>query len=85
MRKIELTFQSLINKWPSTAEFARQMNTDYQQVWGWYRRDSVPPRYWSDLLAIAKDKGIKITADDLILMSQSRKSRMPEPRYVLTH
>lgn len=69
------TFRMLIDRWPSAAEFARQMGVEYQQVWGWYRRDSIPAAYWRDFIRVARKLGIEVDADDLIAITQQRPKR----------
>lgn len=56
----------LIDQWPSIAELARDMGTDYETVRAWRRRERIPVEYWRDLLVAARGRRIKLSLDELV-------------------
>ena len=43
-------------------ELRRDLNiAQYQTVWRWMDRDSIPPVYWNKVVVKARRKGIKVT------------------------
>ena len=54
-----MTHATIIAKWPSVADFARDLGLNYQTARFMKRRDSIPPRYWRKVVLAAKGRGIK--------------------------
>jgi hypothetical protein len=51
------------------AEFAADMGVSPNTAAGWYRRYSVPSKYWELLLAKASERKVKVTAKDLVALA----------------
>ena len=54
-----MTHAIIIAKWPSVADFARDLGLNYQTARFMKRRNSIPPRYWRKVAQVAKQRGIK--------------------------
>lgn len=54
-----MTHANIIAKWPSVAEFARDLGLNYQTARFMKRRKSIPPRYWRKVAQAAEDRGIR--------------------------
>jgi hypothetical protein len=54
-----MTHEDLIDKWPSVADFARDLGVKYQTARFMKKRNSIHPRYWSKVLQAAKDRRIR--------------------------
>lgn len=60
-------FTNLIDRLGGPSAVARHLGvSDYTTVSSWARRGSIPVRYWPGLMAVAKDAGFRLTADDLL-------------------
>lgn len=66
--EIEVTdFASFLSLWPTIKEVGEACAVPANNVVQWRRRNSVPPRFWRDLLADLKTRGVEgITIDDLL-------------------
>jgi hypothetical protein len=40
------THQQIIDLWDNRAQFARDVNVDYQTARRWYKSNSIPGKYW---------------------------------------
>jgi hypothetical protein len=70
---VQTSFRDLIGRWPSIAEFARAIEVKYQAARKMRLRNNVDSGHWPALLAAAKKRGIRISADALVEMSARRK------------
>lgn len=61
-----MTFSDIILKWPSTAEFARDLEVTVDLASKWRRGRGVPSGYWGRLLAAAEKRGLSVSAADLV-------------------
>lgn len=60
------TFQSIISKWPSCAELARDIDQPYERVRMWSYRKSIPAKYWASIVEAAKKRGYDIDQSALV-------------------
>lgn len=60
----------ILEKWPDRASvhsdaLGANSGLDMVAVHRWFARKSIPPRYWSALIAGGKKRGIRVKSDDL--------------------
>ena len=67
-----MTFSSLIDKWPSVAEFAKDVDQKLETVRKWKQRESIPAGHWLAIVEAAQKRGIDISIESLASMSQQR-------------
>ena len=60
------TFSDVLALWPSRAEVAADCGVSYGVVKQWWRRESVPPEYWTALIDGARKRGIKGLNSDML-------------------
>ena len=63
-------FREVIEIWPDRAAFARAIGVHYQTARKMFDRCNIRHEYWSDVIAGAHARGIRLTADDLLNMSR---------------
>lgn len=63
---------SVIIQTLGAAHVARELNLPPARVNKWAQRDSIPSEYWLDVIAIAADCGLKLTADRLAAIAARR-------------
>lgn len=51
------TVRDLIDLWPSKPALGRFLAVSAGIVWGWYRNESIPDRYWMRLSEVAEQCG----------------------------
>jgi len=69
MRKEKaMTFNEFIREW-GVGQMSEELTLPYDTVRKWAERNSIPAHTWHNVLAAAKRVGIKLTADDLVLMA----------------
>lgn len=78
-------FRTLIDLWPSVSAFADDIGIRERHAQVMRFRNSVPPDYWSAMVAAAKRRAIKgITYEGLAKLRGGRRplgrARKPEPR-----
>jgi hypothetical protein len=61
-----MSFREIIKLWPSIASFSREMNVPYQRAFRWYHRNSIPARYWRQLIDVLEQHQVRMTFDELI-------------------
>jgi hypothetical protein len=59
-------FAALIDRWPSAAEFSRDINVSFDTVRGWRPRNSIPAGYWPDVIAAAQKRGFSDVTVELL-------------------
>lgn len=69
------SFRDLIEAWGGIGAFADDVGVPYVSAQGMWRRNSVAAWYWPKILQMAAGKDIFITADRLVSMKPSRKSK----------
>lgn len=67
-----MTYQSLMNKWPTLAAFARDIGVDYEIVKKWKQRNSIPSIHWPAVVEAGKQRDIDVTILRLCEMQQSK-------------
>jgi hypothetical protein len=72
---IGMTFESIILKWPGTAAFAREVGVTTDLASKWRRGRGIPSEHWPAVLAAAKERGIRLSADDLIAAQSAARKR----------
>jgi hypothetical protein len=65
------SFDDVIGKWPSDAQFARDVGLKPNHVQTMKARDSIPAEYWLDIVAAAEQRGYR----DITLELFSRITR----------
>jgi len=50
--------KEIIEKWGTPAELSKDLGLGYQQVYGWFRRNSIPTGYWERVVTAATLRGI---------------------------
>lgn len=62
---------TMLTKWPDRRalwEDVRRTEPDLAlvAVHRWYKRGSVPPKYWAAILSAAEARGITLTAEEIV-------------------
>lgn len=60
------SFMHMIRAWPSDQSFADDIGTSVALVRVWKHRNSIPPRYWRQIIVQAKKRGISLSESNLI-------------------
>jgi len=68
MEKRPKTFDDLLSLWGSPKELSLALDVPYVTAQQMKRRKTVSVEHWPRLLELAKERGIEITADDLLKM-----------------
>lgn len=53
-----MSFIQMVNLWPTRAAFATDIGATPQAVTNMIKRDSVPARYWADMVRGANERGL---------------------------
>ena len=65
-----MTFQTLIDQWPTLADFARDVRAPYERARKWRERNSIPSKYWPDIVRAARRQGVPgATIESLAMMA----------------
>ena len=68
------TFRDLIARWPTVADFAREIGVGYQTARKMNDRNSIDDTHWDAVVGAAKSRHIKgVTLEALARMSIERK------------
>lgn len=59
------TFKSIIGLWPSGEEFAEDVGVRGVTARQWGNRDSIPAKYFPDIVAAAKRRGFDVSFEQL--------------------
>lgn len=59
------TFAEIIGLWPSTAEFAKDVNATAVTARAWKNRNSIPGERWLAVVNAANRRGYSITLEQL--------------------
>lgn len=77
------TFRDLIARWPSVAEFGREIGVAYQTARKMNDRNSIRNAYWPAVIVAAKQRGIRgVSIEALARMSIGRGERKKSSRSV---
>jgi hypothetical protein len=71
------SFRDLIARWPTVADFGRDIDVAYQTARKMNERDSIADVHWTAVIKAARSRGIKIALEDLARM-KARPSRSAE-------
>ncbi len=63
------TFRDLIARWPTVADFARDIEVGYQAARKMYDRNSIRNVYWQTIITAAKARGIRLTLGEMVEMA----------------
>ena len=66
----------IIDKWPSTADFAEDCGVEWMAAHQWRRRNRIPPEHWPALVKSAKRRGVPLTEVLLAEMTAAQKRRV---------
>jgi hypothetical protein len=61
-----MTHEALIDQWPSVADFARDLDVNYQTARFMKKRNSIHPRHWRKVVQAAKSRGIRGVNIDML-------------------
>lgn len=59
--------KDLMGLWPSLVEFSADVPAGYETVRQWFKRQSIPVRYWPDVIAGASRRGLEGVTSDLLM------------------
>ena len=65
MKREQITFDAILDLWPSLADLARDISEAPETVRMWKYREHIPPKHWGPILRAATSRGIEISFDDL--------------------
>lgn len=68
MSKHPKTFEDLLALWDTPKKLSIALDVSYVAAQAMKRRGTVGVEHWPKLIRLAKDRGIEITADDLLRM-----------------
>lgn len=60
-----MTYKNIIALWPSMKALSTDLAVKHETVIKWRLRDSIPAKYWSDLIEAANDRGLDVTLKQL--------------------
>lgn len=63
------SFEHIIAQWGTVESFAQASGVSLSTAKAWKRRNSVPAKYWSQLIAAAAEKGLTLTTDELVALA----------------
>ncbi|SRR5580765_2433185 len=64
----------------SRDDFAAELGTTYWRIVGWYKHDTIPPKHWDAILALAARQGRKEITWELLTKLRSEKKRKKPAR-----
>lgn len=67
------SFRDLLGQWPSLEALAHDVGATTHRVSKWRIRDRVPSEYWQALLEGAERRGIPVTPEILIALSNRQR------------
>jgi hypothetical protein len=68
------SFQKVMDLWPSRGAFRADIGATPGTVTNMYARDSVPPKYWTDMVLGAQERGIEgVTLARLASIAASKR------------
>jgi hypothetical protein len=68
MAKHPKTFDDLLSLWASPKELSLALGVSYIDAYAFKRRGTVAVRHWPKLIEGAREKGLNLTAEDLLKM-----------------
>jgi hypothetical protein len=68
----EPTFRDIIDRWPSTVDFARDIGAQVEATRKWRQRNRIPSEWWASVIAASNARGLQITPHDLIAVAARR-------------
>lgn len=68
------TFCDVIDLWPSIKDLAADVDEPYARVLKWRIRNNVPGGAWRKLLAAAKRRGYRVTAEHLVEIADKHRA-----------
>lgn len=79
MSKTPTTFDELLALWDSPKALSVDLNVPYINAQAMKRRKSVGVDHWPRLIELAAERGVRLTADDLLRMrAEVRPSAPPK-------
>lgn len=69
-----MSHADIINKWPSLAEFADDLEIAYGTAKAMRRRGSIPPVYWSTAVIKASERSIEGVTLEALTAAVSRET-----------
>lgn len=74
MAPMQLKHSDIIKLWPTLAAFAADMGVKRHTARGWWRRDSIPDKYWADLIERARERRAYVSPEELIRAAAQRRA-----------
>lgn len=68
------TFRDLIARWPTIADFAREIDAGYEAARKMNDRNNIHNEHWGAVIKAALKRDIEVTLDDLYKMSGHKLS-----------
>ncbi len=62
---MNITHVEIIDKWPSIQVLADEIKQDPTKVRQWRNRESIPAKFWVDIVSLAQARDIAITYKQL--------------------
>ena len=75
MEQQHITAREIVDRWPSRKELASDLSAETVTVHRWVQRNSIPGWYDARILNAAKTRGIKLTADELVMHRASHNEQ----------
>lgn len=61
-----MSYDAIIDMWPTLVEFAADVGVPERRVRGWRHRDSIPGQYWQAIVDAAKKRGHRHVTLDVL-------------------
>lgn len=68
--------QDIFQIWPSVRCMAEGIGREYDTVLRWRLRERIPEDSWDDVIRAAAEKGVQLTADQLLAVNAPMKQRV---------
>jgi hypothetical protein len=72
------TFSQLLDLWATRQEVAEDCGVEYGSVNQWHRRNSIPSKYWANLIAGAQKRGIQGVSYETLTVLASDTAPQPQ-------
>ena len=74
MTPMQLNHSDIIKLWPTLADFAADMGVKRNTARGWKRRNSIPDKYWTDLVEKARERRAYVSPEELMRSAAQRRA-----------
>lgn len=70
-------YKHVIKAWPSRRIMADDLAVNLKTVQLWYFRNSIPVRYWPDIIEAGNRRGIRLSSDELLRIDARSRENIP--------